>query len=241
MSTLDDIEIKLSAARTRLIIEKPFLGALVLRLPLVPAMDGWCPTTATDARKIYYNPEYIEVLDLDETQFMLAHEALHCALSHFARRGKRDKCRWDIACDLAINPLLVSEGFKLPRGALLLDGYEGMTAEEIYPAIEENLTEQTLDKHVYDEGETSQTNNSSADAGDLSKYQARKSDMKNQQESSDNAENNAQAKTMRDNGENTSALAEQPPPLSITEKSNLDTQWQQRLAGAAQLAIQAGK
>lgn len=51
----------------------------------------WCKTTATDARKFYYNAEFIEALSLDETQFMLAHDALHCALSHFARRQHRKK------------------------------------------------------------------------------------------------------------------------------------------------------
>jgi len=41
---------KLAAARTRLILDKPFLGALVLRLPLQESNAGWCTTTATDAR-----------------------------------------------------------------------------------------------------------------------------------------------------------------------------------------------
>jgi len=99
-------ETKLAAARTRLILEKPFLGALVLRLPMNAAKPEWCPTTATDARAFYYNPEYIGQLSLDETQFMLAHEALHCALSHFARRRHRVRHKWDLACDYAINPLL---------------------------------------------------------------------------------------------------------------------------------------
>jgi predicted metal-dependent peptidase len=104
---LGAIETKLASARTRLILDKPFLGALVLRLPMKQADPGWCPTTATDARAFYYNPEFISALTLDETQFMLAHEALHCALSHFARRQHRVKHKWDLACDYAINPLLI--------------------------------------------------------------------------------------------------------------------------------------
>ena len=66
------IETKISAARTRLIIEKPFLGALVLRLPVIKADPSWCNTTATDARALYYNENYIEQLDLDQTQCALA-------------------------------------------------------------------------------------------------------------------------------------------------------------------------
>ncbi|MDO8597057.1 MAG: hypothetical protein Q7R45_10585, partial [Sulfuricaulis sp.] len=85
MADQDDIENKLVAARTWLIIDKPFLGALVLRLPLVQADPKWCPTTATDARSFYYNRTYIEALSFEQAKFILAHEALHCALSHFAR------------------------------------------------------------------------------------------------------------------------------------------------------------
>lgn len=108
------IETKLAAARTRLILDKPFLGALVLRLPMHAADPAWCPTTATDARAFYYNPEYIQQLSIEQTQFMLAHEALHCALSHFARRRHRVRHKWDLACDYAINPLLIDDGLS-PR------------------------------------------------------------------------------------------------------------------------------
>jgi hypothetical protein len=114
----DDIETKLAAARTRLILDKPFLGALVLRLPMVAADPRWCKTTATDARKFFYNPQFIGQLSSEETQFILAHEALHCALSHFARRQHRVKRLWDVACDYAINPLLIKDGLKAPPGSL---------------------------------------------------------------------------------------------------------------------------
>ncbi len=137
MSEQGKVETRLTAARTRLILDNPFLGALVLRLPMQQADPRWCPTTATDARKFFYNPEYIESLSLDETQFMLAHEALHCALSHFARRQHRDNQRWDLACDLAINPLLVDAGLTPPPAALVLAQFRDRTAAEIYPRLSE--------------------------------------------------------------------------------------------------------
>ncbi|MHB1299429.1 MAG: vWA domain-containing protein [Burkholderiales bacterium] len=142
---------RLAAARVRLILDKPFLGALALRLPMVSV--SWCKTTATDARNFYYNPEYIERLNLDQMQFVIAHEALHCALSHFERRGRRARSRWDIACDHAVNPVLAAEGLAPPPGTLILTVFEGMTAEEIYPLIDEESSEETMDQHLYgDEG-----------------------------------------------------------------------------------------
>jgi predicted metal-dependent peptidase len=203
----DEVDTKLSAARTRLILDKPFLGALALRLPLAAADAKWCPTTATDARALYYNRDYIKSLSLAETEFVLAHEALHCALAHFARRQHRVKHRWDLACDLAINPLLIGEGLKPPPNALVVPGFEDMTAEEIYPCLDENDEQETMDRHVYDE---SNGNSDSASGG--------------------------QPDPARDGGGR-----RQPPPLSATERDALAVQWQQRLAGAAQQAQQAGK
>jgi len=218
---------KLVAARTRLIIEKPFLGTLVLRLPLEVADPQWCKTSATDARKIYYNAQYIEQLNIEQTQFVLAHEALHCALSHFARRHRRDKQRWDVACDYAINPLLIYDGLKPPPGILLDDGFEGLTAEEIYPSIEENCDDVPMDRHVYDEQD-----------------RADKSRGKDEQKENSPPNQSAQAQAQQQTSatvEGQEKGAAQPPPLTKVEQDNLNTQWQQRLAGAAQTAMQAGK
>ncbi len=244
------IETKLSAARTRLILDKPFLGALVLRLPLVEASPDWCSTTATDARKFYYNAEFIDHLTLDETQFILAHEALHCALSHFARRQHRIKHRWDLACDYAINPLLVADGLKPPFGALYEKSFEGMSAEEIYPYIEDNPDEETLDQHLYDketnndDGGESHSPQQSPDEGEAEQGgqgdQPEEEDEQQGQGESD-ADNNGQGGSSELEQDDTRGGAPQPPPLTEAEKENLQVQWQQRMAGAAQQAMQAGK
>lgn len=147
---MDEVLTKLTAARTQLILERPFLGALVLRLPLIEATGNWCTSSATDARSIYYSPAYMAPLSLSQVQFVLAHEALHCGLAHFARREHRDLERWNIACDHAVNPLLVEEGLALPPDALYNEAYAGLSAEEIYPLIKSDSQEQTLDQHLYD-------------------------------------------------------------------------------------------
>jgi predicted metal-dependent peptidase len=146
-----DIPTKLGAARTRLILERPFIGALVMHLPLIPAAAARCETVATDARALYYNPAYVAALTLPEAQFVLAHEAMHCALGHFARRSHRVRRRWDIACDHAVNLLLVEEGLRPPEGVLLNPDFKGLSAEEIYPLIPADPVERTLDRHLFDE------------------------------------------------------------------------------------------
>jgi predicted metal-dependent peptidase len=148
------VQTKLGAARTRLILEHPFIGAMVLHLPLVSADARWCPTVATDARALYYNPPYIAGLTLGQTQFVLAHEAMHCALAHFARRSHRARRRWDVACDHAVNWLLAEEGLKPPPGVLVHPEFHGLAAEEIYPLVPQDTSESPLDRHLYDEHST---------------------------------------------------------------------------------------
>jgi predicted metal-dependent peptidase len=224
------IETKLAAARTRLILDKPFLGALVLRLPMHAAKPDWCPTTATDARAFYYNLDYIGALSIEQTQFVLAHEALHCALSHFARRRHRVRHKWDLACDHAINPLLIDDGLTPPANALVTPLYKGMTAEEIYPLLDDNDESETLDKHAYDPDNESRGGGSNLNEKDLGER-----DKPREQPQEEREAGGRQAEPREAEG------ADQPQPLSPDEQETLNVQWQQRMAGAAQQAMQHGK
>lgn len=230
----DAVEKKLAAARTRLVLDKPFLGALALRLPMVAADPSWCLNAATDARKFYYNRDYINALSLQQVQFVLAHEALHCALSHFARRQHRDKHRWDVACDFAINPLLINDGLVPVPEALTLPQYDGLTAEEIYPLIDENTDQEPMDQHLYD-NERSDDGQSSPDTSpdDGDNDNSDKGDEPEPDEQDGGGQGGQPDE--RQGG------ASRPPPLGQNEREELSIQWQQRMAGAAQQAMQAGK
>ncbi|MBI3095121.1 MAG: hypothetical protein HYY97_09645 [Rhodocyclales bacterium] len=228
-----DAAARLAAARAKLILDQPFLGALVLRLPLAAA-GPWCRTTATDARKLYFNPQWIAALSSGEVQFALAHEALHCALGHFARRGHRVQRLWDLACDFAINPLLLDEGLKPPLGAQVLDLYRGMAAEEIYPCLDDSLDQDTLDDHAWDgdeggRGGQDENQNGNAGSGTGSAVAAP-------------ADGDGVTSPRVDGGDTARELQESPPPpLTAREKQQLQQQWQRHLAGAAQRAREAGK
>ena len=251
-----DVATKLAAARTRLVLEKPFLGALVLRLPLQAAQPDWCKTTYSDARKLYYNHFYIDALTLAETQFVLAQEALHCALSHFSRRGHRTPHLWDLACDYAINPILIHDGLTAPPGALYEHSYVGMTAEEIYPFLLDNENESEREENLFTRPDSAEsdadqppppdTQNPPKDpAGD-----AKPQEQKSQPESDGHGQDQTEPETpnVDSNGtpdpnipEPQEPGAAEPPPLSAREQETLAVQWQQRLSGAAQHARQAGK
>ncbi|MCU0928368.1 MAG: VWA-like domain-containing protein [Burkholderiaceae bacterium] len=220
----DDAARRLAAARTRLILDHPFLGALALRLPL-KAAGRWCATTATDARALYYNPQWIASLKPAELQFALAHEALHCALGHFARRGHRVQRRWDLACDFAVNPLLLDEGLAPPPGAQVLPLYRGLSAEEIYPCLDDSLDDDTLDDHAWD----------GDDGGQGGRGDGEPRDEPGGGGGGAGSKPSAAGSGAGDGG------AARPPPLAATEREHLHRQWQRHLAAAAQRAREAGK
>jgi predicted metal-dependent peptidase len=230
---VSDIENKLATARTRLILDKPFLGALVLRLPMVEGDPSWCESTYSDGKTLYYNSDYIDALDADQTQFALSHEALHCALSHFYRRGHRVKHRWELACDFAVNPLLINDGLKPTPEAMYLREYEGMTAEEIYPCLddEDDDSERDLERNSDSSDTQDDDNQDHRDMGDGG------SDEDRQQRDSKDGSGDETEEPDGSGGQG----ASKPNPLSQQELEDLSTQWQQRLAAAAQTALQNGK
>jgi predicted metal-dependent peptidase len=138
---------KIAVARTRLMLERPFLGALVAHLPIIESKR--CRGMATDARSIHYNAHYLGELNLAETQFVLAHEALHCALNHFSRRGSRLVARWNRACDYAVNQMLLDDGMTAPDTINGEVRYRGLSAEEIYPLLQDDAEREGFDEHWF--------------------------------------------------------------------------------------------
>ena len=241
LSSGSEVFTKLGAARTRLILEKPFIGALVMHLPLQPGDASWCKTVATDARALYFNTAYVDALTLAQTQFVLAHEAMHCALAHFARRQHRLRERWDIACDHAVNLLLADEGLQPPPGALADPRFRGLSAEEIYPLIPPDTCERTLDCHLFGEA-GSDTKGVSAKPWPAGPAHGRVSPAGDQSWDDGTP---VTAESWDDAGNERRQGEEKALPLSgvagPAERDELMRRWQARMAAAAQQARRAGR
>lgn len=126
----------LTRARTQLLLDAPFFGSLALRLKVLE--DGSTETAYTDGVVLGVNPAFIESLSGKATQGLLAHEVMHLACLHHTRRDGREPRRWNVACDYAVNHLLVEAGFQLPEGLLHDDRYAGLSAEAIYDRLPED-------------------------------------------------------------------------------------------------------
>jgi hypothetical protein len=168
------IEEKLRTARIGLMVKQPFFGSMATRLELVRADD--MKTAATDGRNFFYNLEFITGLTLKETEFLFGHEVLHNAFEHHIRKEFPDsvdvanedgtmsqKCRhhmlWNIACDYAVNEILISGGIgDRISDTLYEQKYAGKCAEEIYDDLLKNadkidiesLADMLLDEHLGD-------------------------------------------------------------------------------------------
>jgi len=163
---------RIQKARTSLILDHPFFGSLLFRLKGRECRS--IPTMATDGVSLFYNPDFVETLNAATLAGTLAHEVMHPALHHHVRRSGRDPKQWNVACDFAINPLLVDAGLSLPDWVLIDNRFRGMSAEQIYNILEsESESEQDSGNEGEDEdpGREKSKDNAS-DGGDSSEPSA---------------------------------------------------------------------
>src|ERR1700739_95864 len=133
--TTISVGLRIQKARTTLLLDHPFFGTLLFRLG--GRSSSSIATMATDGVSLFYNPQFVDTLNAAELAGVLAHEVMHPALQHHTRRGDREPARWNMACDFAINPMLLDAGLTLPKDVLIDDRFRGMSAERIYNLIEE--------------------------------------------------------------------------------------------------------
>lgn len=136
---------RLLLSRMRILCNHGFYGLLLMHM--IYALDEDCNTAATDGRRIFFGPGFLEELSDAELDFVMMHEILHVVLQHCLRQGDRDNERFNIACDIVVNSnILLSENGN--RKAITLkkygesmhlapDGKEGYeyTAEQIYDML----------------------------------------------------------------------------------------------------------
>ena len=142
-----EIREKLITARVGLLLKASFFGNLATRLKLVNA-DEWCATAATDGRHFYYNSRFVNMLRPKEIEFLFGHEVLHCVYDHFGRRGERDPQIWNIANDYCVNADLKKHNvgeFITSVPCLYEKKYEGLSSEEVYDDLMENVQKISID------------------------------------------------------------------------------------------------
>lgn len=136
---MHDLNRKIARSKVRLMLDKlskgwGFYASILYQMPMVVKND--ISTMATDGTSIFYNEEFTDALTEPQLDGVKVHEALHRVLKHHLRQGKRDHQLWNIACDYAINPIILASDLVLPDGALVDARFKDMSAEKIYDILQ---------------------------------------------------------------------------------------------------------
>jgi predicted metal-dependent peptidase len=131
---------KMSWSKTRLVLDHTFFASVGLQLDIHEDKENKLPipTMGTDGKEIIWSREFVSKVNTEEVLGVVVHEVMHVVLLHPFRRGNRDFLIWNLACDYAVNLMLVDCGFKLPPGVLLDNRFAGWEAEKIYEYIIKN-------------------------------------------------------------------------------------------------------
>lgn len=145
---MHDLPRKIARSKVRLMLDKlskgwGFYASILYQMPMVVKND--IDTMATDGTSIFYNEEFTDALTEPQLDGVKVHEALHRVLKHHLRMGKRDHQLWNIACDYAINPIILASDLVLPDGALVDARFKDMSAEKIYDILQSESKDEPQD------------------------------------------------------------------------------------------------
>ena len=175
----------MTAGRFFMMQHFPFFAYLLFNREVIELTDETNPwklqTAAVDGKRFWYNPKFIEEIyqeGLKESKqianqkvaFLCAHEVMHCALGHLGRRIDRDPKIWNMACDYAINGMIVNAGMSMPKVGLYDKKYDGWSSEVIYDDLIKNPDKtkgkRTLDSHNGDDDFPGQGGDGDGEPGD---------------------------------------------------------------------------
>ena len=140
-----EYSMRLMKSRLRLLCTNGFYGLLLMHMVLT--IDEECETAATDGIRIYFGPDFLENLTDPQIDIVMMHEILHIALQHCSRYGDFEPERFNIACDIVVNSIILEsmggnrKNIHLGKYGELMhetpDGKEGakFTAEEVYAML----------------------------------------------------------------------------------------------------------
>lgn len=143
MNESDSIAETLQRFKSRMLIERPFYGDILLRVPVV--RDDNIPTACTDGRTIRWSSKFFNTLTPAQQRYVLMHEVFHTILRHPSRMQGQDHQVWNVATDIIVNhycDLLALDlqkipGLRLerPRDGIFRDIEDSETAENLYGKI----------------------------------------------------------------------------------------------------------
>ena len=78
----------IAALKRKMLVKYPFFGSVVANADYKENKD--ISTAGTNGEIIYYNPDFLEKLSVEEQTFVFAHEVCHIAFNHILRSEGKD-------------------------------------------------------------------------------------------------------------------------------------------------------
>ena len=147
----------IAALKRKMLVKYPFFGSVVASVGYKENKD--IPTAGTDGETIYYNPEYLENLSVEEQTFIFAHEVCHIAFNHILRSEGKDPELWNVATDGVINQFLKRDGLKMAPGGVDMAEAINYDAEQLYEKLlQEKQKKEQQQQNGQGNGQSEQSN-----------------------------------------------------------------------------------
>lgn len=119
------MEAKDKIIKGRVLLQKsnPFFSYLVMHLKPKNEENMVFGGGVDIQGNLYYKKEFIDGLDVEQTKTFLCHEVMHLALEHLKRKQDRQKEIYNIACDLVVNDMLITNDFKTIKSGLIPENH----------------------------------------------------------------------------------------------------------------------
>ncbi len=134
----DPGEEKMAVARAAAIHKAPYFASVIYGFVFTP-LEGIGTMLCTPRLILGYDPAWAAAAPVEVLAADIAHEVHHYIRKHFERAVSiDDPALFNIAGDLAINPQLIAEGWKLAAEAIFPKNFglpDGLTTEEYYQLL----------------------------------------------------------------------------------------------------------
>ena len=107
------LQVKLQEARYRLMDTQPMFALLLMYLKFVAVDD--MKKISTNGRCIFFSPEYVDKLYINELDFALCHVLMHIVTGDIWRERDLSGDDYHLACDIQNNAILMRVGFSESR------------------------------------------------------------------------------------------------------------------------------
>ena len=169
----------IDSLKRKMLVKYPFFGSVVVNVKYQETKE--VDTACTDGKTIYYNPDFLNSLSLEEQMFLLAHEVCHIAFNHILRSEGKDARLWNIATDAVINQFLMRDGLKMVEGGVDMAEAINYDAEQLYEKLLKEQEEKQQQQQQNGNGQDQQKQDGQGQSGNQGQDGQNKNQQQNEQ------------------------------------------------------------